>query len=200
MKTKATLFVSLILFCCIHMFGQHVNRHKDTFDTISVSLFESEEHIVYRTMNYEMVQLPLCFDSVTIAYGVLYSKELYGCADDFWKGYDCIPTKEGEKARRWKEERLSEEEICNIERYICSAETYKNTQSALDGVDIFLYYHKNEEIIYRIVISSITRDIVFSQGGWIINNSINKEFECYLTKLLHDRNIWSEYERFADFD
>lgn len=200
MKNKMSLLASLIFSCCFSLYCQNVDSYKDVVDTISVSTFDSEINLIYRTMNYKLVKLPLSVDSVTIAYGLFYSRELYSCADEFWKGHVAVPTKECEKAKRWEEERLSEKEVRNIEEFLRSDKTYKNTQSVLGGVDIFLYYYINEEIVYRIAISSITRDIVFTQDEWVINNSINKDFENYLTKLLHDKNIWSSHERFADFD
>jgi len=170
-------------------------------DTTSVSTFDKERDIIYHTMDFNRVNLPQDIDSVTIAHDVFYDREtdLYNDEKRFWEGITPLPTKEGEMARRWDEKRLTDKEILQLNRFIQSAGSYRYTQSALGHADIFLYYYKNNKIVYKIMISSITRNIIFLQDQWTIRNCINMKFERYISKLLHSKNIWSESVQFTEW-
>lgn len=81
---------------------------------------------------------------------------------------ELIPTKEKGGSISWKEAKLNDKEISKINKYLKSRDTYEYQYSILDDADIFPYYYKDKQIIYRITISSITRNLTISQNEWLI--------------------------------
>ena len=129
------------------------------------------------------------FDSVTIAYGIDYNKE------------NSLPNDKIERDTFILKSvaRLSKSEIKKLHQWFLSEKAFSDTTPLPSHGDIVISYHKNDTVVVRCTVSSLTGKITFASAERYFASGITPAFEKYLTALMRKKKLWRKKEGFSEF-